>query len=296
MPTAAPEKIRRSRITAACAVCRGKRQKCSGEKPVCDQCRLHNEECWWSETKKRGPAKDYLRSLQDRLQDTERLLVALLGRVSDAELLDVLQSEAARSANAPSHQTWSSAMSGQEHWTQHPLTRLDTIRAWENGRRLYAPAVKPEPRSVYDPALEADSRSAYTHHERPSPARSTVPPTSMETRTSMPTVDDSDHYQSFPSTHTRTDSWPQPEINRIDRTERRYSEETREAGEALFSISNHLRSAQQQQQQHPVPQPQMQSQMQPPDQSWQPPQGADKPGTAKNLDAAQSHFPKHLFW
>jgi hypothetical protein len=31
----------------------GKRQKCSGSKPQCDQCRTHNEECWWIDQKKR---------------------------------------------------------------------------------------------------------------------------------------------------------------------------------------------------------------------------------------------------
>ncbi|KAF2213708.1 hypothetical protein CERZMDRAFT_96533 [Cercospora zeae-maydis SCOH1-5] len=295
MPSAASEKIRRSRITAACAVCRGKRQKCSGEKPVCDQCRLHNEECWWSETKKRGPAKDYLRSLQDRLQETERLLLGVLSRVSDGDLLDVVQNDAS-AANAPSHQTWSSTMSGQEHWTHYPLTRLDTIRAWESARRSYMPAIKSEQRTVYDPTLEGGARTAYTRHDAASPM-------SMNAQcvSAAPGANE-EHFRGYSNatSHTRNDSWPPAEGSRMGRDERRYSEETREAGEALFSISNHMRSGQQpqhQQQQLPIPQPPIQAQMQPTSQPWQSPTNEpQKASAAAMMENSQPNFPKHLFW
>ncbi|GIZ48338.1 hypothetical protein CKM354_001140300 [Cercospora kikuchii] len=301
MPSAAPEKIRRSRITAACAVCRGKRQKCSGEKPVCDQCRLHNEECWWSETKKRGPAKDYLRSLQDRLQETERLLLGVLSRVSDGDLLDVVQNDAS-TANAPSHQTWSSTMSGQEHWSHYPLTRLDTIRAWESARRSYMPAIKSEQRTFYDPTLESGARTDYTRQEVASPMPMNAQSSGAASGTSMPSLNNGEHFRSYSNAtaHSRNDSWPPAESSRMERNERRYSEETREAGEALFSISNHMRTGQQphhQQQQHSIPQPPMQAQMQPTSQPWQSPTDEpEKASAATIMENPQPNFPKHLFW
>ncbi|KAM3414113.1 C6 finger domain protein [Cercospora zeina] len=301
MSSAAPERIRRSRITAACAVCRGKRQKCSGEKPICDQCRLHNEECWWSETKKRGPAKDYLRSLQDRLQETERLLLGVLSRVGDGDLRDVVQNDAS-TANAPSHQTWSSTMSGQEHWSHYPLTRLDAIRAWESARRSYMPAIKSEQRTVYDPTLEAGARTAYTRQEVASPMSMNAQTASAAPGASMPSVNNGDPSRSYSTatTHTRNDSWPPAEGSRTERDERRYSEETREAGEALFSISNHMRSGQQPQhpeQQNPIPQPPVQAQMQPTSQPWQSTTDeSQKASAAAILGNSQPNFPKHLFW
>lgn len=135
MPAHEPGKIRRSRITAACAICRAKRQKCSGEKPICIQCRQSNEECAWSDSKKRGPAKDYLRSLQDRLQETERLLLGALSRLDDADLTDILTSQ---DGKAPSYQTWSTSLSGQAYWQRIPLSRLDSIRQWQRERRAWA--------------------------------------------------------------------------------------------------------------------------------------------------------------
>ena len=131
MPAGASDKPRRSRITAACAVCRAKRQKCSGVKPRCDQCRMHNEECWWSDQKKRGPAKDYLRSLQDRLQESEKLLLSLLDEVPDSTLANALHRGSGNTSTPPSHQTWTGSMSGQDYWTRYPLNRLESIRDWQ---------------------------------------------------------------------------------------------------------------------------------------------------------------------
>lgn len=213
-------------------------------------------------------------------------------------------------------------MSGQEHWSHFPLTRLDSIRAWEKARQSYrsttsTPAAQPEqqqPQSVYDPSLEVEGAAGTRppYHAPPHDGAVAVavmpspsPSTPSAARSAMSAIH---HNDPFPATssavHTQHDAWPQTEhVTAAARTERRYSEETREAGEALFSISNHTRVAQQQhhqhqqqqqqhQNQHVVPQPQMQ----PPSQPWPPSPGREKAGAATHGDPSQTHFPKHLFW
>ncbi|CZT14114.1 uncharacterized protein RCC_00088 [Ramularia collo-cygni] len=219
--TSASDKNRRSRITAACAVCRAKRQKCSGSKPQCDQCRMHNEECWWSDQKKRGPAKDYLRSLQDRLQETERLLLTVLPHVPDEILGPVLQQSDATSG--PSHQAWTSSLSGPEYWSRFSLNRIDHIRDWQDHRA--SGVLRPSPQSS-QPAQNSAQASIPDEMHHPS----------------------AHIHQNMLSEHAgqngglagstpANDGWsqPQPPPARLD--ERRYSEETRDACEALFSIS-----------------------------------------------------------
>ncbi|KAF7185566.1 hypothetical protein HII31_13063, partial [Pseudocercospora fuligena] len=265
----APEKTRRSRITAACAVCRAKRQKCSGEK---------------------GPAKDYLRALQDRLQDTERLLLGVLDRTSDAELLDVLQRESAF-GGGPSHQTWTSAMSGSEYWSSHPLNRLDGIRAWERHRRSgeianrqARPSIAPsiaESATTIPPGRLPSSTVADTAYE-------TSPLDSMSNFGSGDQKDIDIYSQQYPSIPRRTEPWAAPEAVMARPDSRRYSQETREAGEALFSISNHHRTASHQS--HPPPT----QWSQPP--STQHPQTSVKPATPVPPQTGTTQFPKHLFW
>lgn len=265
------EKTRRSRITAACAVCRAKRQKCSGQKPVCDQCRSHNEECWWSDQKKRGPAKDYLRSLQDRLQETEKLLLGVLGQVSDDGLHSALQ-QANSSVPAPSHQTWTNSCSGQEYWNQNPLSEIASIRRWQqhrNSSELANPASQPQPAQPSQArATRATRASAPMQASVGAPFMSSVPQNGPYYQTP--------HTAQFNGDAALTD----PGYQRPNH-ERRYSEETRDVAEALYSISN-----------HPVENPPQQEQAQT---ATQQESNVTTAGPDK-LEPLPSEFPKQLFW
>ncbi|EME80909.1 uncharacterized protein MYCFIDRAFT_176264 [Pseudocercospora fijiensis CIRAD86] len=93
--------------------------------------------------------------------------------------------------------------------------------------------------------------------------------------------------QQYPSAQRRNEPWAAPEAVMARPGFRRYSQETREAGEALFSISNHHRTASHQS----LPmQPQW---SQPP--STQHSQRSAKPAAAVAPETGSTQFPKHLF-
>ncbi|KAK1923891.1 fungal-specific transcription factor domain-containing protein [Papiliotrema laurentii] len=48
----------RKRGSLACVRCRARRSRCSGNKPVCQQCRINGDACDWVERKKRARMKD----------------------------------------------------------------------------------------------------------------------------------------------------------------------------------------------------------------------------------------------
>ncbi|KAL7332507.1 hypothetical protein PS15p_204536 [Mucor circinelloides] len=62
------------RITQACILCRKKKIKCDGAKPECVHCQDANLQCQYTEYKKRGPHKGYVRLLEERLVQLERRL------------------------------------------------------------------------------------------------------------------------------------------------------------------------------------------------------------------------------
>lgn len=253
-------------------------------RPLCDQCRLHNEECRWSETKKRGPAKDYLRSVQDRLQEIERLLLGLLPRVSDNDLLHVLEHDAANNHPGPSHQTWTTSLSGQDYWAQHAMNNLDSIRAWEQERQPGS-AVIPEP-SGLGPSTAVELRS-----EMQSPANLHSHRTMH--RMSLPPRERGQYYSACSAVYPKSEHWPSSDISHAPTQKRRYSEETREAGEALFSISNHVRNVSQQSQSYSQPHSPSPLQALGPN---QPPETATILRSAVNYTNLDKDFPKHLFW
>ncbi|CAK4004077.1 C6 finger domain [Lecanosticta acicola] len=265
---AAPDKTRRSRITAACAVCRAKRQKCSGQKPVCDQCRAHNEECWWSDQKKRGPAKDYLRSLQDRLQETEKLLLGVLNQASDDALHNGLQ-QANSNSNppAPSHQTWTSVCSGQEYWAHYPLNELSSIRQWQQ-HRMSGDLASFQPNAPLSRHLRAATASGPPQ----------AGPTSTGHSSAISRVaQNGPYYQTPHADQFNGDAGlrEQPTYQTPSH-ERRYSEETRDVAQALYSISNHLVEGSTQ----PVPAQDAPS----------------EPKDEKSQETLPSKFPEKLFW
>ncbi|CAO0794192.1 unnamed protein product [Mucor circinelloides] len=67
---------KRSRITRACDICRRKKIKCDiDESQQCTTCKQYGWECTFNDTtKKRGPPKGYIESLETRLRNMEVLL------------------------------------------------------------------------------------------------------------------------------------------------------------------------------------------------------------------------------
>ncbi|KAJ9207580.1 hypothetical protein C8Q69DRAFT_443476 [Paecilomyces variotii] len=146
-----------SRITTACNPCRARKQKCSGERPRCEQCLEYGRPCAWPEQLKRGPAKGYIETLEHRLHETEHLLLRLLGHVSDDELskilsegkvtssiisnsnlnsksntnLDVDQNQKNNLIIPPLSLSSTTRKTGAEYWKRFPLSSTESIRRWE---------------------------------------------------------------------------------------------------------------------------------------------------------------------
>ncbi|PWY82919.1 hypothetical protein BO70DRAFT_428983 [Aspergillus heteromorphus CBS 117.55] len=119
-----------SRITVACNSCRFRKQKCSGNKPICTQCHQHNRPCDWPEQLKRGPAKGYIEALEQRLHETESLLLKLLSDIPDSHLLS------ATVPDTPPPHTYTSplrlgAKRGTDYWKRFPLHTVRDIRDWQ---------------------------------------------------------------------------------------------------------------------------------------------------------------------
>lgn len=210
----------------------------------------------------RGPAKDYLRSLQDRLQETERLLLNVLPHVPDEALEAVIQQT--DTSNGPSHQAWTSSLSGTQYWQRFNLNRLDHIREWQDHRTNGSLRPTSQPSQMM-PNSNTSGFSEVTRHPsapiNPEMASEHTGQNGAMARDAEPASGWSD---------------PQTTSRRLD--ERRYSEETRDACEALFSIS---RPAEPKRPEHAPPGPTPSN---------------PYPAASGDNSSLPSQFPKHLFW
>ncbi|KAH7124177.1 hypothetical protein B0J11DRAFT_530871 [Dendryphion nanum] len=121
---------RTTRASAACAACRAKKHRCSGERPECAQCKASSVPCEWPTQQKRGPPKQYIQSLEARLSQTETALLALLSHVS-TERLDVTFDGALLDRGIDHNSAVPSTILKQSaHWKEFPLDSLDAIRRW----------------------------------------------------------------------------------------------------------------------------------------------------------------------
>ncbi|KAH7324785.1 hypothetical protein B0I35DRAFT_424966 [Stachybotrys elegans] len=120
------------RAGGACSICRAKKRKCSGEKPICKQCAHANVRCEWPEQLKRGLPKNYVRNLEARLSRTETLLKQVLRHISDGELercLNDMASEADQEGLAEEGLVYS------DTWQHNPLQAVQDVRAWQQESR-----------------------------------------------------------------------------------------------------------------------------------------------------------------
>jgi hypothetical protein len=224
----------------------------------------------------RGPAKDYLRSLQDRLQETERLLLHLLPQFSDEQLVATLQHDA---VHGPSHQAWTTSLSGPDYWSKHPLNRPDSIREWQRHRTDgFIKVDHASPHQPY-PSHKIESTPDVPQYQHVAPSGHNV----GAIPTARMVIDDPRSYQAVApqNPYIETGDWRQAQNSSSALNQRRYSEETRDACEALFSISNPARSASK------PAEPQMKD-VRPPTRH------DDVP--APGLETLPAQFPKHLFW
>ncbi|KGO38806.1 hypothetical protein PEX1_028450 [Penicillium expansum] len=117
-----------ARITIACNACRSRKQKCSGRKPICEQCLENNRPCNWPEQLRRGPEKGYAEALENRLQLTESILLNLLPHISDEQLSAAIPRRANSGAYVPFPRL---EKRGMESWSEFPLDTSHSIRRWQ---------------------------------------------------------------------------------------------------------------------------------------------------------------------
>lgn len=200
-----------------------------------------------------------MRSLQDRLQETEALLLGVLNRLPDDELSAALQQE-----KGSSHQTWTSSMSGQDYWSCYPLNRLDSVRQWQKSRT----------------SQNIQANSSEHVHKEGAPGWA-LPDAPQEIK--VQAADSANLPPGFDQAppavmQTQVYDWPGAQEPAIASRDERYSEEARDVAQTLFSISN---------QGNALPRDQLRS---------TPPQMHGNVTTSPDLETLPSRFPKHLFW
>ncbi|CAG7923658.1 unnamed protein product [Penicillium olsonii] len=127
-----PKEKKPARITTACNACRSRKQKCSGQKPICGQCLENNRPCKWPEQLRRGPEKGYAEALENRLQLTESILLNLLPHVSDDQLSWAIpHRESGQDSGTPYVPFPRLERRGIETWSQFPLDTSRGIRRWQ---------------------------------------------------------------------------------------------------------------------------------------------------------------------
>ncbi|KAJ5374123.1 hypothetical protein N7517_006129 [Penicillium concentricum] len=127
-----PKERRPARITIACNVCRSRKQKCSGLKPVCEQCLENNRPCNWPEQLRRGPEKGYAEALENRLKLTESILLNLLPHVSDEQLSAAIPRREIQDHGTGTYVPFPRLEKrGIESWSQFPLDTSHGIRKWQ---------------------------------------------------------------------------------------------------------------------------------------------------------------------
>lgn len=74
----------------ACELCRRRKLKCSGQKPRCDSCIRLDKECKYTTIhKKSGPPRGYLRTLESRLEQMEKMLAqSMASKQNEPDLSD----------------------------------------------------------------------------------------------------------------------------------------------------------------------------------------------------------------
>ncbi|KAF2635218.1 hypothetical protein P280DRAFT_197916 [Massarina eburnea CBS 473.64] len=135
-----------TRISLACSACRARKHRCSGEQPRCARCISSSITCEWPTQQKRGPPKQYIHSLENRLSETETVLFALLSQVSAEQLHASFKhiSTLAQGRNTSPREgkktnpeplaifrpdTWKPS-----DWTSFPIDSPENVRQWWKNR------------------------------------------------------------------------------------------------------------------------------------------------------------------
>ncbi|RAL00142.1 uncharacterized protein BO80DRAFT_408899 [Aspergillus ibericus CBS 121593] len=100
----------RKRVSLACTVCRKKRIRCDGAKPVCGRCASEEEQCEYryDEERRKPPSKQQVQALEARVQALEAQLLEYQGR--DRQF----QNDSSRSLHQKKY-----AMQSEPGWPPH---------------------------------------------------------------------------------------------------------------------------------------------------------------------------------
>ncbi|KAH8655127.1 hypothetical protein BGZ60DRAFT_153257 [Tricladium varicosporioides] len=126
-----------SRTTSACNGCRSRKQKCGGERPVCERCHILGHLCEWPKAQKRGPAKGYTEALEARLIETETVLIKILSAINVSQLstalLQTIQQPAPvqeESSTRPGSTLGVARKAAIEYWSKFPLSTPEELSHW----------------------------------------------------------------------------------------------------------------------------------------------------------------------
>ncbi|CAG7976149.1 unnamed protein product [Penicillium salamii] len=164
-----PKEKKPARITIACNACRSRKQKCSGQKPICGQCLENNRPCKWPEQLRRGPEKGYAEALEKRLQLTESILLNLLPHVSDEQLSWAIpHRESGQEHTTPYVPFPRLERRGIDTWSQFPLDTTRSVRRWQQAcvdGSVSSDAPSPKKRRVHESPSKYSGESVQVSNE-----------------------------------------------------------------------------------------------------------------------------------
>lgn len=123
----------------ACETCRRRKLKCSGNKPKCESCLRLGKECNYTTIhRKSGPPRGYLRTLENRLEQMEKILAATVTAKANDQ-----QSEVQGSQKAPLYGTCGTKRANDADDTVKSHKRLNAIQPFLSETADFLPTLPP---------------------------------------------------------------------------------------------------------------------------------------------------------
>ncbi|EEA21681.1 C6 finger domain protein, putative [Talaromyces marneffei ATCC 18224] len=141
-------KAKVSRITTACNPCRSRKQKALQWEKVCKNGSLKKLDLWAKDIQAEmrtvyriqpGPAKGYVEALEQRLYETEDVLLKVVSQLNQAQLASILSTQSSFSTDDGSQDKRKtsrvtllpSRKRGVEYWKSFPLHDAESIQRWQ---------------------------------------------------------------------------------------------------------------------------------------------------------------------
>lgn len=176
-------RLKREQVLVACKICRGRKTKCSGDRPRCRQCEMRNQGCEWETLSDEAPraSKRKYQDLEQRSAAEHELLnhlrelpepdsLGLIRRLRDGSSTNDLLISARELSSAPHNQISDGALTTirQRNMTNRPQGTASHVDL-DSGSNQVGGEIRPASCPVSRPTLPPISSIWQTHDVPTSP-------------------------------------------------------------------------------------------------------------------------------